>query len=157
MIVRLVLPALLALVACPASAAAEDFDGNIEDNNGCPAWCDPSEVVYRNGDRLEGTNNAGYRVDYVIKDADGNVLLETHLNAGDWYSFVIPQGATVAIVSRSSREGSGCAEQERALVRAPEAVPTVSQWGAIVMALLLLTGGTLLNRRVGSECDCVRG
>lgn len=143
MLMRSVLVAFVITLFLSGRAAATDFDGNFGDDGGCPEWSDPNDIEYNAGDRLVGTNNTTYTVHISFTDANGNVLLEIDLFSGDDFRFRIPPGSTTVCISRVGQARGQCTGGCRTGKELKE-VPTVSEWGLLVLTLLGLICGTIM-------------
>ena len=153
-----VVVATLVLLCCAGQALGTDHTSDIVDAGGCPVWSDTDPIVYTPWqDRVVGDNFTSYKdgVDVSIKNATGDALATAHPGPGGDYWMTIPWGAAWLCVKKTSG-GGRCDEQCYGMTPPGQGIPTVSEWGLIVMTLLLLTAGTVVlgrRRRAAAAAD----
>ena len=159
---------VLGLLASPASARSANFDKPImgasdgvnttlalEIKNG-----DPGDTVEIRWEKPAGSQVGSTQV--VLSDV-GGPFGPRGTYSGNWFVAGVPSavgdqdklilvhdpgGGNERVTDQELAEWvQGAIDVERASLGTGSAIPTVSQWGLIIMALLLLTAGTIIIRR----------
>ncbi len=136
---RLVVVACFWTLVLSGRVLAEIFDGYVDDNGGCPVWNDSSDLVLIDPkNHLLGLNRTTYTIRITFKDGDGKVV--DSYDPGEVVFASIPQDSTLVTVSKVGGFRGVCDPADRNVTAG---IPTVSEWGLVVMTVLLMTAGTI--------------
>ena len=136
---RLVVVACFWTLVLSGRVLAEIFDGYVDDNGGCPIWSDSSDLVLIDPiNHLLGLNRTAYTIRITFTGGDGEVV-DTY-EPGEVTFASIPQDSTLATVSKVGGFRGECDPADRNVTAG---IPTVSEWGLVVMTVLLMTAGTI--------------
>ena len=141
---RLVVVACLGTLVLSGRVLAEFFNGYVNDNGGCPVWDDSSDLVLIDPkNHLLGLNRTTYTIRITFTDGDGEVV-DTY-EPGEVTFASIPQDSTLVNVSKVGGRRGVCDPADRNVTAG---IPTVSDWGLVVMTVLLMTAGTIFFGRL---------
>ena len=138
-----VAPIALLMLFSTAAYAARTHEV-VDGTGGCVVWEDG--VPYRAGDSVH--NDTDGKIAISFKDTNGDIIdppgIAT-LQGGATNSYDPPEGAKSICVNNVAGLRAGCSDDCKVAVGFP--IPAASEWGMIVITLLLLTAITVVFGR----------